>query len=181
VIEGLRGGSSGDLTGLVQRKTPRPPFPGLRLRPEDKRALEAKVAGRKRLSVRVWRRIQILKLLDKGWNLTATGEALDTHAREVRRVGWRYVDAGLEAALTDDERPKPSKMLDARQEAAVVALVCGPPPTGRVRWSVALVVEEVKRRGIVASIGDETIRTLLAANKLKPWREKNVVRAEAGR
>jgi hypothetical protein len=48
----------------------------------------------------VWRRIQILKLLDKGWNLTATGEALDTYAREVRRVGWRYLDAGLDAALT---------------------------------------------------------------------------------
>jgi hypothetical protein len=118
--------------------------------------------------------------LDKGWNLTATGEALDTYAREVRRVGWRYLDAGLEAALSDDERPKPSKKLDARQEAAVVALVCGPPPTGRARWTIALVVQEATRRGIVASIGDETIRTLLAAHKLKPWREKNVVRTEAG-
>jgi Homeodomain-like domain len=131
--------------------------------------------------MRVWRRIQILKLLDKGWNLTATGEAVDTYAREVRRVGWRYLEGGLEAALTDDERPKPSKKLDARQQAAVVALVCGPPPTGRARWSIALIVKEAKRRGIVASIGDETIRTLLAAHNLKPWREKNVVRAEAGR
>jgi hypothetical protein len=131
--------------------------------------------------MRVWRRIQILKLLDKGWNLTETGEALDTYAREVRRVGWRYLDAGLEAALTDDERPKPSKKLDARQQAAVVALVCGPPPAGRARWSISLIVQEAKRGGIVASIGDETIRTLLAAHNLKPWREKNVVRAEAGR
>jgi hypothetical protein len=147
---------------------------------DDKRALEAKTAGRSRLSMRVWRRIQILKLLDKGWDLTATGEALDTYAREVRRVGWRYLEKGLEAALTDDERPKPSKKLDARQEAAVVALVCGPPPTGRARWTVALIVKEAKRLGIVASIGDETIRTLLAAHDLKPWREKNVVRAEAG-
>jgi hypothetical protein len=151
------------------------------LKPQDKYALEAKVAGRSLLSLRTWRRIQILKLLDKGWDLTATGEALDTHAREVRRVGWRYLDSGLEAALTDEERPKPSKKLDARQEAAVVALVCGPPPKGRARWSVALIVEEVKKRGIVASVGDETIRRLLAAHKLKPWREKNVVRAEAGR
>jgi hypothetical protein len=152
-------------------------FPGLKLSAEDKVALEAKGAGRSRLSVRVWRRIQILKLLDKGWNLTATGEAVDTYAREVRRVGWRYLDAGLEAALTDDERPKPSKKLDARQQAAVVALVCGPPPEGRARWSLSLLVREVKRRGIVDSISDETIRVLLAAHDLKPWREKNVVRA----
>jgi len=152
-------------------------FPGLKLSAEDRRALDAKVAGRSRLSVRVWRRIQILKLLDKGWNLTATGEALDTYAREVRRVGWRYLDSGLEAALTDDERPKPSKKLDARQQAAVVALVCGPPPAGRARWSLSLIVQEVKRRGIIASISDESIRLLLAAHDLKPWREKNVVRA----
>jgi Homeodomain-like domain len=161
---------------VAQRKAGTP-FPGLKLSAEDKRALEAKVAGRSRLSVRVWRRVQILKLLDKGWNLTATGEALDTYAREVRRVGWRYLDAGLEAALTDDERPKPAKKLDARQQAAVVALVCGPPPTGRARWSISLIVQEVKRRRIVAAISDETIRTLLAAHDLKPWREKNVVRA----
>jgi hypothetical protein len=155
-------------------------FPGLKLTTEDKQALAAKAAGRSRLSARVWRRMQILKLLDKGWNLTATGEAVDTYAREVRRVGWRYLERGLEAALTDDERPKPSKKLDARQEAAVVALVCGPPPVGRARWTIALIVQESTRRGIVASIGDETIRTLLAAHDLKPWREKNVVRAEAG-
>jgi hypothetical protein len=147
---------------------------------EDKRTLEAKAAGRSRLSMRQWRRIQVLKLLDKGWNLTATGEAVDTYAREVRRIGWRYLEGGLDAALTDDERPKPSKKLDARQQAAVVALVCGPPPTGRARWTIALIVQEAKRRGVVASIGDETIRTLLAAHNLKPWREKNVVRAEAG-
>ena len=152
-------------------------FPGLKLSAGDKVTLEAKVAGRSRLSVRVWRRIQILKLLDEGWNLTATGEALDTYAREVRRVGWRYLDAGLEAALTDDERPKPPKKLDTRQQAAVVALVCGPPPVGRARWSLSLLVQEVTRRGIVDSISDETIRVLLAAHDLKPWREKNVVRA----
>ena len=66
--------------------------------------------------MRVSRRIQILKLLDKGSDLTAAGEAVDTYAREVRRVGWRYLEKGLEAALTDDARPKPSKRLDARQE-----------------------------------------------------------------
>ena len=46
------------------------------------------------------------------------------------------------------------------------------PPAGCARWTIALIVKETKRRGIVASIGDETIRTLLAAHNLKPWREK---------
>ena len=91
------------------------------------------------------------------------------------------MEQGLEAALTDDPRPKPSKKLDARQQAAVVAMVCGPPPEGRSRWTVELVASETTKRGVVATVGKETIRRLLASHGLKPWREKNVVRPEAGR
>jgi hypothetical protein len=59
----------------------------------------------------------------------------------------------------------------------VVALVCGPPPEGQSRWSTRLIAEEVSRRGIVDRIGRETVRVMLARRDLKPWREKNVVRA----
>jgi hypothetical protein len=55
-----------------------------------------------------------LELLDQGWNLTRTASAVGTYPREVRRVGWPYVESGLEAALSDDPRPKPAKMLDAK-------------------------------------------------------------------
>lgn len=42
-------------------------------------------------------------------------------------------------------------------------MVCGNPPEGRARWTV---------------LGRETIRILLLDHDLKPWRERNVVRAE---
>ena len=103
-------------------------------------------------------------------------DAAGTYPREVRRVGRRYLQRGLEAALSEDPRPKPPKKFDARSEATVVALACGPPPPGRSRWSVVLLAREVERRGIVASVGKETIRRLLSSHELKPWREKNVVR-----
>jgi hypothetical protein len=133
------------------------------------------------VSARLWKRIRILQLLDRGWNLKETANAVGTYPREVRRVGWRYRDDGLEAALGDDPRPKPSKRLDAKQQAAVVAMVCGPPPEGRSRWTVALVATETTKRGIVATVGKETIRRFLSSHALKPWREKNVVRPEAQR
>jgi hypothetical protein len=44
-----------------------------------------------------------------------------------------------------------------------------------------LIAQEATRRGIVAKVGRETIRRLLTRHELKPWREKNVVRPEAGR
>jgi len=81
--------------------------------------------------------------------------------------------------LSDDPRPKPSRKLDAKKEAAIVAMVCGPPPEGRSRWTIALIARETPKRGIVEKVGLETIRRTLVRHELKPWREKNVVRAEA--
>ena len=157
---------------------PGTPFPGLKLTAGDRvRIHEMKRLGA--LRERDWRRIRILGLLDDGWNLTAVGNAVGTYPREVRRVGWRYVKKGLEAALTDEPRPVPPRLLDHAEESAIVAMVCSAPPDGHARWSVRLVASEAKKRGIVVKLERECARKLLARHELKPWREKNVVRADA--
>ena len=84
----------------------------------------------------------MLELLHAKWSLADVAEALGTYPREVRRVGWRYLEHGIDAALTDDPRPKPPKLLDTRQQAAIVAMVCGPPPAGYARWTVRVTTEE---------------------------------------
>jgi hypothetical protein len=132
------------------------------------------------MSERRWRRIRILELLDQGWTLAGTAAAVGTYPREVRRIGWRYLEQGLEAALSDDARPKPAKLLDAKQQAAIVAMVCGPPPAGHTRWTIVLTAREAKRLAVVAKVGRETVRRLFASHELKPWREKNVVCSQAG-
>src|SRR5262245_65253753 len=88
--------------------------------------------------------------------------------------------AGVGGALSDDPRPKPDKMLDATQQAAIVAMVCGPPPPGHARWTIVLTAAEAQQRRVVRKVGRETIRRLFVNHALKPWRKKNVVRAEAG-
>ncbi len=65
--------------------------------------------------------------------------------------------------------------LDAQQRQRIVALVCGPPPEGRARWTVRLLAEEAVKRKLVPRVGRETVRVLLESHDLKPWREKNVV------
>ena len=168
-----------DLKPVVKTRKQR--FPGLRLSASDERTLDAMTRGRTKLSLRKWRRIQILRLLHDGWILGDAARAVGTFPREVRRVGWRYIDRGLGAALSDDPRPKPSKMLDKRQEAAIVAMACSDPPEGRSRWTTALLAHEAIKRGVVPTVSRETIRRTLRGHDLKPWREKNVVRAEARR
>ena len=98
------------------------------------------------------------------------------YPREVSRVAQRYMARGLEAALSDEARPHPERRLDSTQEAALVAMVCGPPPAGRARWSVRMVAEHAVKRGIADEVGRETVRLTLVNHGLKPWREKNVVR-----
>jgi len=68
-------------------------------------------------------------------------------------------------------------VLDDSQKQRIIALVCSDPPEGRARWTVRLVAQEAVKRKLVPRVGRETIRILLLAHDLKPWREKNVVRA----
>jgi len=163
---------------MSSRKTAGNQLPGLELSAEDRATL--KTVSRQRVSARVWRRVRILQLLDRGWTMTDTAEAVGTYRREVRRVGWRFLKSGLGAALGEEARPKQARLLDARKEAAIVAMVCAPPPPGRSQWTLTLIAEEAGRRKIVAKVGRETIRRMLARHELKPWREKNVVRPEGG-
>jgi putative transposase len=151
----------------------------LELSAEDRQRLKAMTAGGVQMTERRWRRIRTLLLLAEGASARATAKAVGTHPREARRVGHRYRQRGLDAALGEEPRPPPPRLLDSAQQTAVVAMVCGPPPEGRARWTVRLVAQEAVKRGIAAQIGRETARVTLARSGLKPWREKNVVRARA--
>ena len=165
----------------MKSSSSRPRFPGLHLSAKDRRFLADRTRDGRAVSARTWKRIRILELLHAQWSLADVAAAIGTYPREVRRVGWRYVEQGVQAALTDDPRPKPPKLLDTRQQAAIVAMVCGRPPGGYARWTVRVTTEESERRGIVADVGRETIRQVFAHHELKPWRKKNVVRPHAGR
>jgi hypothetical protein len=165
----------------MKSSSTRPRFPGLSLTAKDRQFLVEQTRDGRAVSARTWKRIRMLELLHERWSLTDVAAAIGTYPREVRRVGWRYLAQGVQAALIDDPRPKPVKLLDTRQQAAIVAMVCGPPPAGYARWTVRVTTEETKRLGIVADVGRETIRQVLAHHELKPWRKKNVVRPGVGR
>jgi putative transposase len=152
-------------------------FSGLKLTKKDRAEITAMQRKGKPLSARTWRRVRVLELLDQGLSVRGTAKAVGTFPREVSRVGKRYTARGLQAALTDEPRGKPEPCLDSAQRAAIVAMVCGPAPAGRARWTVRLVAEHAVRGGITPKVGRETIRVVLATHDLKPWREKNVVRA----
>ncbi|WP_194863313.1 helix-turn-helix domain-containing protein [Myxococcus sp. AB036A] len=131
--------------------------------------------------MRVLKRARALQLLSEGWTVVGAAEAVGVTQTTVRNVRRRYLEEGLVGALHERQRPGAARLLTERQASEVVAMVCAPPPEGRTRWTVRLIAEEAVRRGVVAKVGRETVRELLLRHDLKPWREKNVVRAKTGR
>jgi putative transposase len=131
--------------------------------------------------VRTVLRALALRQLDQGQSTPAVGAGLGLSAKAVWQIGKRYQQGGLERALFDAPRPGKAPALDQEQRQRIIAVACSPPPEGRARWTVRLLTQEVIRRKLVQRVGRETIRVLLESHDLKPWREKNVVRGEAGR
>ena len=153
-------------------------LPTIRLRATEQRRLKA-MTSRGQHPARSLKRARVLQLLHAGLSAGEASHGAAVTVGTVHRVARRYCNGGLGAALRERARPGKKRLLGTRQEAAIVAMVCSEPPAGHARWTVRLVANEAATRNIVATVGRETVRQLLANHELKPWREKNVVRARA--
>ena len=144
------------------------------LRRKDRRQV-AEMLSKGQESARVLRRASILRQLDGGQRVAQVAENAGVAPKTVRAIARRYEDGGLDTALYEKSRPGQKRVLSTGQKQRIVAMVCGPPPEGRARWSVRLIAEEAAKRKLGPPVSRETIRILLENHDLKPWREKNVV------
>ena len=126
-------------------------------------------------SARVLRRASILRQLDVGQRVAQVAESAGVAPKTVRAIARRYEEEGLDSALYERPRPGKERVLDPNESQRIVAMVCGPPPEGRARWSVRLIAEEAAKRKLAPRVSRETVRILLESHDLKPWREKKLV------
>ena len=92
----------------------------------------------------------------------AISEAVAVSVATVGRVRERFVEQGLEAALS----PKPAgraypRRLDGAAEARLVTLACSAPPAGRAGWTLRLLAERLVELEVVDSVSHETVRQTL--------------------
>lgn len=127
------------------------------------------------------RRARILELLANGLRQVDVAGATGAGIATVGRTRRRFIEDGLEIALWGYKAPGAPPLLDEKQKTRIVALACTPPPEGRAKWTTALLAQQAVKAGMVASVGRETVRLTLHERGIKPWREKNVVRARARR
>lgn len=74
------------------------------------------------------------------WTDERIAEAVEVGLSTVARARQRFVEAGMEAALTRKPQDQPSRprTLDGRAEARLIALACSAPPDGRREWTMTL-------------------------------------------
>lgn len=106
-------------------------------------------------------RARVLLLADRGATDAAIADALDLHPRTCQRLRQRACQDGVQAALDDRPRPGAARLLDATQEAHLIALACSDAPDGREHWTMHLLANRLIDLQIVETISDETVRRTL--------------------
>lgn len=94
---------------------------------------------------------------------TAIAKTLNVGTATIERVRRRFVEEGLEMALSPYKTPKRryKTKLDGRQEARLIATACSKPPEGHARWTLRLLADKLVELKCVDSISHETVRQTL--------------------
>lgn len=130
------------------------------LNEQEKKRLED-LTTKGKSGARKIRRARILLLADEGYIDKEIARVLGAAVTTVERVRKRFVEEGLEAALSERSRPGAARKLNGHQEAYLVALACSDPPEGKKRWSMRLLADRLVEVGVVDELSDETVRRTL--------------------
>jgi hypothetical protein len=135
---------------------------------EDERlSLSALVSSGKAAAKRITHARILLKAdaADGGpaWRDVDIALALDVSVCTVERVRERFVEQGLEAALSRKPQDRLSRLpvFDGDAEARLIALACSQPPEGRARWTLRLLADRLVELDVVEAVSHETVRRTL--------------------
>ena len=123
-------------------------------------------------SVRRVKRAQILLMSASGHTAEAIEKAGHGSTSTVYRTRQRFVEEGLDAALSEAKRPGGTRLLDEKQEAILVATACSPPPKGCVCWTLSLLAGRFVELTDFDSVSRATVGRRLKEKAIKPWQKK---------
>ena len=130
------------------------------LEPDERKELLALTKGGK-LSARKLNRCHILLQAADGRDDKTIALSLHVGTATVARIRQRFVEGGVQHALTEDQRPGGKRKLDAKQEAFLIATACSAPPQGRKVWTMQLLADRMVQLEMVDALSDETVRRTL--------------------
>jgi transposase len=135
----------------------------------EKERTQLEAVGKKgKVVARRLRRAQLLLLAADGYTDTDIASALHLGVSTVERTRKRFVEGGVEWALTERPRPGGTPKLQGKDEAFLIATACSAPPRGRQRWTLQLLADRIVEVGLGDAISDETIRRTLKKTTPSP-------------
>lgn len=137
---------------------------------QDEREQLTALSRSGQIPARRLKRVQILLAADAEVDDDSMAASLGLSASTIYRTRRRFVEEGLEAALSEQPRPGGTRKLSGRDEALLVATACSAPPQGRKRWTLTLLADVMVKLTEHDDLSRETVRRRLAENALKPWR-----------
>lgn len=95
---------------------------------------------------------------EESWKVADVASALGVSARAIEHLKQRFVEEGLDAALTRKPSSKSREItFDGGFDARLTTLACSPVPEGYARWTVRLLAEKVVELKIAPSVSTMTI------------------------
>ena len=122
--------------------------------------------------VRRVKRALVLLAADAGASDEQIATNVSVGTSTVFRTRRRFVEEGLEAALSEEPRTGGLRKLSLKEEALLVATACSSPPEGRACWTLELLADRMVQLTGHDELSRETVRRRLAENDLKPWQRK---------
>ena len=94
-----------------------------------------------------------------GWSDEQISEALEVSVPTIERVRQRFVEQGLQDAITRRRQPeRPSKRkIDGEQEAHLIALAWSAVPAGYDHWTMRLLADKMVALGYVEEVSYKTV------------------------
>ncbi len=106
-------------------------------------------------------RSQLFLQADEGASEAVIAATLHLGVATVERTRKRFIEEGLEAALTERRGPGGQPKLQGKDEALLIAPACSVAPNGRKRWTLQWLAERLGEVGLIESVSDDTVgRTL---------------------
>lgn len=135
----------------------------VRLSEDERKILQDTIKRLKGGSQKV-RRAQILLKSDvegPSWTDQRIAEAFDCTRQSIELIRERLVTEGFEQTLNGKRRLESPrrKILSGEQEAKVIAMRLGAPPSGYGSWSLRLLSDRVVELEIAETISYETVRS----------------------
>ena len=144
---------------------------------KEERKMLNEIINKGKYSAGKRKRAQALLLAEKNYTDDMISDRTGLSRRGLEQLRQRFVEEGFEITVEGKPRGHRPKALNGADEARLVALVCGPKPDGRTRWTLRLLADKwtTLAHTETKSISYETIRKTLKKTKLNRGGVRNGV------